>query len=129
MTNNRFLLDYDDDEDEFVQWIEVEDKEYFNCGCCDDCVCDDNVECSNCGCGCNGDEFEDEYEYEEDEEDDTTDNFSVKIIKSETNEKLVRITLQLNVMLDDKKSERINIDLDINSKTYLKIAEELSKII
>ena len=30
-------------------------------------------------------------------------------------------------MLDNKKTEIINIDLDINSKTYLKIAEELFK--
>jgi hypothetical protein len=117
----KFLLDFDDDENETVDWIETIEKEYFDCGCCENCLCDDNIKCANCGCDCNGDELdEDDYCYED-------DNFSVNIIKSETNEKLVRITLQLNVMLNDK-NEKINIDVDINSKTYLKIAEELYKI-
>lgn len=135
-----YLLDHDDDENEIVNWIEDDkcnNKEYFDCGCCDECLCDDNIECANCGCNCNGDEFDDDYDY--DDEDDEADednenekvsnlsNFNINIIKNETDEKLVRITLQLNVMLDNKKTEIINIDLDINTKTYLKIAEELFK--
>jgi hypothetical protein len=131
-----FLLEHDDDENEIVNWLEDDDncdnKDYFDCGCCDECLCDDNIECSNCGCNCNGDEFDDDYDYEEDDDNENDDisnlsNFNINIIKNETDEKLVRITLQLNVMLDNKKTEIINIDLDINSKTYLKIAEELFK--
>ena len=129
-----YLLDHNDDENEVVNWLEDNDncdnKDYFDCGCCDECLCDDNIECSNCGCNCNGDEFDDDEEDDEDNESDdisNLSNFNINIIKNETDEKLVRITLELNVMLDNKKKEIINIDLDINSKTYLKIAKELFK--
>jgi hypothetical protein len=140
---NNLLLDHNDDEDEIVEWSDDninETKEYFDCGCCDDCLCDDNIECANCGCNCNGDDFDEDCEdcedcdFDDDIEDSESEfadgnlsNFNINIVKDETNEKLVRITLQLNVMLDNKKTEIINIDLDINSKTYLKIAEELFK--
>ncbi len=135
-----YLLDDNDDENEVVDWLEdniCNNKEYFDCGCCDECLCDDNIECTNCGCNCNGDDIDDEYDYDSDNDsyDDSYDdydnsnlsNFNINIIKNEVNEKLVRITLQLNVMLDNKKKEIINIDLDINTNTYLKIAEELFK--
>jgi hypothetical protein len=128
-----YLLDYDDDENEVVNWIDNNciNKEYFDCGCCDDCLCDDNIECINCGCNCNDDtDDDDEDEENEDKENDNKcisnlSNFNINVIKNEINQKLVRITLNFNVMLDNKKIETINIDLDINSKTYLKIAEEL----
>lgn len=148
-----YLLDYDDkDEIEVVTWIDNNNcinKEYFDCGCCDECLCDDNIECINCGCNCNkhheddedNDEDNDENNDEnKDEDNDDKDdkknqyiyisklsNFNINIIKNDLNQKLVRITLKFNVMLDNKKIEIINIDLDINSKTYLKIAEELLK--
>jgi len=137
-----YLLDYDDDENEVVNWIDNNyiNKEYFDCGCCEDCLCDDNIECINCGCNCNDninnydtDDEDDEDDEEDEEYNEETDNkcisnlsnFNINVIKNEINQKLVRITLKFNVMLDNKKIETINIDLDINSKTYLKIAEEL----
>jgi hypothetical protein len=137
-----YLLDRDDDdENEVVNWIDNNNiKQYFDCGCCEDCLCDDNIKCTNCGCNCNGDDDSDGSDGSDDSDgsantNDKSDckdiseqsNFNINIIKNETDEKLVRITLQLNVMLDNKKTEIINIDLDINSKTYLKIAEELFK--
>ena len=51
----KFLLDFDsDDESESVCWVECDNnkKEFYNCGCCDECLCDDNIQCSNCGCNC-----------------------------------------------------------------------------
>lgn len=148
------LEDYDDETD-FVNWTEDDaKKEYFDCGCCDDCECDDNIKCANCGCNCNGDDIEDDYDYDSDDSDDLDDSdeldimddsdesddnllshtsltdfkkINIIIIKGESNEKLVRITLQINVILDNKKIESVNIDLDIKNKTYSKIAKELFK--
>jgi len=149
---NSYLLQYDDDENEVVNWFEDDTcniKDYFNCGCCDECSCDYNIKCVNCGCNCNRDEFkeeedeededeeeedEDEEEEDEDEEEEDEENsisklssFNINIIKNKTEKKIVRITLQFNVMLYNKKIKIINIKLDINSKIYLKIAEELFK--
>lgn len=141
----KFLLDVDsDDETEKVCWDDNEKKkEYYNCGCCDECLCDDNVECTNCGCNCNCDcdDIDDDYEIDEDDDDDlegndettynnqpsSVSNFDINIIESKEKEKKVRITLELNVSLSNNKKEIINIDLDINKTTYLKIAEELFK--
>lgn len=137
----KFLLDVDsDDESESVCWVECDNKkEYYNCGCCDDCLCDDNVQCNNCGCNCNCDEIEDDYDIDESDEESEDDipltnkppssvsNFDINIVENKENEKKVRITLELNVSLSDSKKEIINIDLDINKTTYLKIAEELFK--
>ena len=146
LKNNNYLLDDDsNDENETVDWIEpIETKKYFDCGCCDECLCDDNKPCENCGCNCNGDDLDDELydaDYENNEESDYEDytqsnksnnqgnlsNFNINIIENQDKEKKVRITLELNVILDNKKNEVICIDLDINSSTYLKIAEELFK--
>jgi len=142
----KFLLDVDsDDESEEVCWDDNEKKkEFYNCGCCDECLCDDNVECGNCGCNCNCEEIDDDYEIDDDESDyeveltddnndhtkkhaSTISNFDINIIESKEKEKKVRITLELNVSLSNNKKEIINIDLDINKTTYLKIAEELFK--
>jgi len=156
MTKNKFkkyLLDDNfEDEDELVLWTECENtkKEYYDCGCCDDCLCNDNIQCSNCGCNCNcnsddeGDEYVDEEYFEDNSDDESGDdedsdddfennikkqikisNFDIHIIESKENEKKVRITLKINVSLNNIKKETINIDLDINKTTYLKIAEEL----
>ncbi len=148
LKNKNYLIDDDsDDENETVEWIEqIETKKYFDCGCCDECLCDDNKPCDNCGCNCNGDDLDDElYDDDDDEEDNEDDeesddeddnhsnkkgnlsNFNINIIENQDKEKKVRITLELNVILDNKKNEVICIDLDINSSTYLKIAEELFK--
>ena len=129
--NKVYLIDETDDENETVDWNdESQTKKYFDCGCCDECLCDDSKSCKNCGCNCNGEDYEEEYsdDINEESEDTVTENnnltnFDINIIESTDNEKKVRITLELN--LNTKKNEVINIDLDINSSTYLKIAEEL----
>lgn len=123
------LLDDDFEEDETINWIEENDtKNYYNCGCCSDCLCDDNIECKNCKCNCNLDSIEDEFDIIESDEDIGTqdiNNFDIGIIQDKHNEKKVRITLKFNVILSNKKNEIICIDVDINRNTYLKIAEEL----
>lgn len=135
---NSYLLQYDDDENDIVNWFENDTcniKEYFNCGCCDMCSCDFNINCVNCSCNCNCNRYEvDDEVDEEDDDDDKVDedisnlsSFNINIIKNETDKKIVRITLQFNIMIDNKKIKIINIELDINSKIYLKIAEELFK--
>ena len=146
--NKVYLIDETDDENESVDWNdESHTKKYFDCGCCDECLCDDSISCKNCGCNCNGEACEDEDEDEDDDDDDDEDedeedeldeesedtvteknnltNFDINIIESTDNEKKVRITLELNI--GSKKNEVISIDLDITSSTYLKIAEELFK--
>jgi hypothetical protein len=129
LKNKVYLIDETDDENDTVDWNdEIQTKKYFDCGCCDNCLCDENIECQNCGCNCNGEDYDDEdYDDEESEDIETENNnltnFDINIIESTDNEKKVRITLELN--LNTKKNEVINIDLDINSSTYLKIAEEL----
>jgi len=142
LKNKVYLIDDTDDENETVNWRdEILIKKYFDCGCCEECLCDDNYACKNCGCNCNGEDYDDE-DYDEDSDEDSNEdsneenedqvieknkltNFDINIIESKNNEKKVRITLELN--LSSKKNEVISIDLDINSSTYLKIAEELFK--
>jgi hypothetical protein len=147
--NNNYLLNDSDDETETVEWIdEIDNKKYFDCGCCEKCLCDDNKPCENCGCNCNGEDYDEDCSEGSDDSDNDDDqvqinnkedktlklnelanlsNFNIKIVESKDSGKKVRITLELNVMLDNKKNEVISIDLDINSSTYLKIAEELFK--
>ena len=126
-------------------------KPYFNCGCCDNCMCDGENSCINCSCNCNGEIIDDDYDYysEDDDENnnedgdenkivdeknnpdiktiinDTKPTIKIKIIGDDKkNKKTVRITLELNVILSNK-NELISIDIDINKYTYLKIAQEL----
>ncbi len=131
--NKVYLIDDTDDENETVEWNDDnQTKKYFDCGCCDECLCDDNTPCKNCECNCNCEDFNTDYseEFDEETENSTNENnnltnFDINIIESNNNEKKVRITLELN--LNSNKNEIISIDLDINSTTYLKIAEELFK--
>ena len=135
--NKVYLIDDTDDENETVEWKdESQINKYFDCGCCDECLCDDNSSCKNCGCNCNCEDYDEEFseELDEDEESDNDiteknnlSNFDIIIIESKDNEKKVRITLELNIN-NNKKNEVLSIDLDINSTTYLKIAEELFKL-
>lgn len=127
-----YLIDIDDDENEIVDWnsdSEYNFKKYFDCGCCDECLCDDNIKCKNCGCNCNGDEFEDDFSYYDNDEldsiDDNTNNVDINIIKDNNNKKIIRITLQLDMLPSNIKDKIINIDLDINNNTYLQLFEEL----
>jgi hypothetical protein len=51
------LLDCCSDEEDIEYELSEEDSddnisEVFDCGCCDDCSCDDNMECENCNCEC-----------------------------------------------------------------------------
>jgi hypothetical protein len=65
-----FLLDDSNDENETVIWIENKPiKNYFNCGCCKNCLCNDTSSCKNCGCACNCNVFDDYYEIEDTDED------------------------------------------------------------
>lgn len=142
MTKNnleKILFEICNDENETVEWIEsTNTKHFFNCGCCNNCLCDCNIACSNCGCHCNRDFIEDDCEYISDNEDkdevgskveiphNNITDFNINIINDNINEKKVRITLKINVIIN-KETEIYNIDLDINSDTYLKIANELFK--
>lgn len=134
--NNTSLLEDDDDEDiieNVIDWMQnnicnENFTKYFNCGCCDDCLCDDNIECLNCGCNCNGDEFDDDFDYIDEDEDENIKNFNINIIKKFENENTVRITFECNVILNYKKIESFNIEIDINNYTYLKIMNELNSL-
>lgn len=141
---NNYLIDVEADDEfdcEIVKWNKLIPKKYFNCGCCDNCLCDNNLACANCGCYCNCDEdIEDDYDYEDmcgsdDECDSQSDsdtestklnNFNINIIENKQREKKIRITLELNVMLNNK-NKIIKVDFDINSSTYLKIADEFKQ--
>ena len=39
-----------DDENDNVSWVDIPINiiDTFNCGCCDDCTCDDEIICTNC---------------------------------------------------------------------------------
>jgi hypothetical protein len=122
--------DVEDDVD--INWFDNTEpspnKQYYNCGCCNECSCgdmEDDLTCQNCDCECcvviNTDyegDVSDELEKE-------LSNFDIGIIEDNMKEKKVRITLQFNVMLSNNKSEVVCIDVDINKITYLKIASEL----
>lgn len=95
----------------------------FDCGCCDNCTCDDNIECENCNCECCCEMNSNEMISNEMNSNDTN-NFNINIIEDNMKETKVRITLEINVKLNEK----ICIDVDINRSTYLKIAEELFKL-
>jgi len=117
------LLDCCSDEEDIVYELSEEDSDdnisdVFDCGCCDDCSCDDNMECENCNCECCCEMNS------IDEVSSDTNNFNINIIEDNMKEKKVRITLEINVKLNEK----VCIDVDINRTTYLKIAEELFKL-
>lgn len=135
----KLLLDIIIDECDDIDWKEDCINTHYNCGCCDDCLCDDNIACKNCSCNCNcnNDDDNDNEENEENEEntndnneddnedDNNNNDFNIIIIKDKNNERKVRITFKFNIITNNKKNEYICIDLDINRTTYLKIAEEL----
>jgi hypothetical protein len=127
------LLDCCSDEEDISYELSEETSDdnisdVFDCGCCDDCSCDDNIECENCNCECccetisseiiSSDAISSEFISND------MNNFNINIIEDNMNEKKVRITLEINVKLNEK----VCIDVDINRYTYLKIAEELFKL-
>ena len=124
--NNLIIYDNFDDECETVQWIEPNllDDNTYDCDCCSECMCDDDIECENCGCECCKSYDDDEFDITEIKNNSKLSNFNINIYKDTNNEKKVRLTLEVNLNYN-KKNETININLDINSTLYLKIAEEL----
>ena len=118
------VLDCHSDEEDIEYELSEEDSddnisEVFDCGCCDDCRCDDMMECENCNCECCC-----ESDANLSDTNNRVDNFNINIIEDNMKEKKVRITLEINVKLNEK----VCIDVDINRTTYLKIAEELFKL-
>jgi hypothetical protein len=119
MINNDF-----DDEHEDVQWVEDICKTVvFTCGCCSECVCDENIICSNCLCACQttASESSDDNDKHVDLSDYTINDFTIDIIENAHTERKVRI----NVNLDFLNNKNIVIKLDINKALYLQIAEDL----
>jgi hypothetical protein len=117
------LLDCCSDEEDITYELSEEDSDdnisdVFDCGCCEDCSCDDNMECENCNCECCCEMNSIDMVSSD------TNNFNINIIEDNMKEKKVRITLEINVKLNEK----VCIDVDINRSTYLKIAEELFKL-
>jgi hypothetical protein len=114
------ILDNSDDETDSVEWIKETNMnliELFDCGCCDDCLCDYNIECSNCKCSCCS-----EIEEETKEIDYNIVDFTIDVVEKDK-ERKVKISLNLN--LENKRT--LNIVLDIKSALYLQIADELIK--
>lgn len=127
----------DENENYTVVWKEKDDnkivKKYYNCGCCDDCSCDDNISCKSCNCGCNRESFDDDCDYDDEEDDNVNDidyndidfnddNTNIEIIENK-----VRISFNFNIKLNEN-TEKIKLNIDISNSTWLKIAEEILKI-
>lgn len=113
-TLKKLLLDENsDDENASVVWLDNN-----NCTCCNDCDCSNNIICKNCGCECCI-KFEEEII-----NDKNVSNINIDIIEDTNKEKKVRITLEINVKINDT-IELMCIDVDINKITYLNIANKL----
>lgn len=120
------LLETYDDEIETVEWVNNKSLiEIFDCGCCDDCLCDYKIECSNCNCSCCSHIIE-----EDGNDEDIVDNkqldyniidFTIDVIEDRNKERKVKINLNLTLEND----RNITINLDIKSSLYLQIADEL----
>jgi hypothetical protein len=102
-----------DDEEDNINWLDLTQPlesqiTYFNCGCCDNCTCDDQISCS-CNCSC---QVDDKY---------NLNDFIIDVIELPNKERKVRMNLNINI--SDNKS--ITISLDIESSLYLQIAKDL----
>jgi len=127
------ILDNSDDETDSVEWIKDTDKindsktlvEIFDCGCCDDCMCDYMTDCINCKCSCCSNIDDNDFDMEDDKKeiDYTILDFTIDVVESKDKERKVKIGLNLN--LENKRT--LNINLDIKSALYLQIADELIK--
>jgi hypothetical protein len=127
------ILDYSDDETESVEWIEdnatiiLPCVDIFDCGCCDDCLCDYQIECINCKCSCssNIENYDSEFDLndEKKEIDYNIIDFTIDVVEDKNKDRKVKISLNLN--LENKRN--LNINLDIKSALYLQIADELIK--
>ena len=127
-----FLLNIESDDENELNDIEIRqsqnlindnnEKSFYNCGCCDNCLCDDNIECKNCGCGCSS---YDDNSIEENKSTSKLNNLDIKVIETPNKEKKVRIALELEIEINPELNKIININLDINKETYLKILKDL----
>jgi len=127
------ILDNSDDETDSVEWIQNSNMkkeqntliELFDCGCCDDCLCDYMTDCTNCKCSCcsNIDNSDSELESIKKEIDYTILDFTIDVVECANKERKVKISLNLN--LENKRT--LNINLDIKSALYLQIADEIIK--
>ena len=114
-TLKKLLLDENsDDESASVVWLENN-----TCTCCIDCDCSNNIVCKSCGCECCID-----FEEEANDIEKSISKFNMDIIEDNKKEKKVRITLEINIKINDT-IELMCIDLDINKTTYLKLADKL----
>lgn len=114
---NKLLIDDNLDENEVVNWYdETINTVIFNCGCCDNCSCIEQP-CDDCQCDCNSNDTTEKI--------DNLSDFNITIIKNKKLGNKVRITLKINVILNNKENENMSIDCDINKSTYLKITNEL----
>jgi hypothetical protein len=114
------ILNDTDDENDDINWIEKQHKyniSIYNCGCCDNCECDDNVVCNNCCCGC---KIEDSSSEDLNENKYVINDFTIDIIEDIYKERKVHISLNLNI-----NNKNIVISLDINRTLYLQIADDL----
>lgn len=122
---NNILIDEFSDEDENTNyWSDSEDKIndntiYFDCGCCDECMCDEDIPCMNCDCECC---VVSDIGSESSDMEHNTESFTMNIIQDTNKQKKVRITIE--VMQNNKL---MCIDVDISKDTYLQVAEELLK--
>ncbi len=119
---NLLLNNCEDDENTTVNWLD-EIVSTNNCSCCKECNCIDKFACTHCGCECYCDFSDDETVETLDKE---LTNFNINIIEDNNKEKKIRITLEFNVILNEK-SKVISIDVDINKNIYLEIANDLIK--
>ena len=122
------INDYEDEIDS-VKWLESPKHsiEIFNCGCCEECICDDQTICSNCLCSClieNSDDSNDTNDTNDPSDvpiSHTINDFTIDIIEDSNKERKVRI----NVSIELQNNKNITIKLDINRSLYLQIAEDL----
>ena len=103
------ILDNSDDETDSVEWIKDTDKindsktlvEIFDCGCCDDCMCDYMTDCINCKCSCCSNIDDNDFDLEDDKKeiDYTILDFTIDVVESKDKERKVKIGLNLNLDL------------------------------
>lgn len=132
----KFLLNIESDDEielndttiECIQdQINNNNEKIYNCGCCNNCLCDDNVDCKNCGCGCSSynNNSDDEEIIDKNNTTSKLNNLDINVIKTPEKEKKVRISLELEIEINSELNKIININLDINKETFYKILKDL----
>jgi hypothetical protein len=122
-----------DDENEIVEWINKPLQvtfALFDCGCCEDCICDVNISCVNCKCSCqvsyNNKSIDTDSDSDEAKNKDIVEysinDFTIDIIEDKDKERKVRVNVNIDF---GNLHKNIIIKLDINKTLYLQIAEDL----